>query len=444
MSITFSESPLPGLETVPVRCAERAEKTPSAKSRYTSLYLSNEKVWLILADLFNRQGNRERCIYSYERALANNPLSKKALSFLGPVYRARERYREALDIFLRLYHLSEKNEGEIESEVGYAYLMLDMLGEAREWLAEAAKKKRRGPFLWYAVGVMYERFNNASLSEEALTAAVKLSPSFEYLGEAYFRLGVLHKNRGSFSTALMCFDHLAKNTPRSLAREDIVLQMAHVYEMQEKNAEALSLLKEAMGKKEYVRSKKARILKGWIHFKKREYHMCRETLIGIEGKDKGGAFTFYLMGRCCQILEDPIFAYDCYTKAVEGDRKNAIYWNSLGILYFSLSQYEDALSSFRNAISVDERFFEGWCNLGVLYSQFQETAEDALEAYERARGLRPKDAKVLSLIDECSRISLRSGAKLALLDVQPNPGKTPYFTAHAMMGYKPTSFKAER
>ena len=58
--------------------------------------------------------------------------------------------------------------------------------------------------------------------------------------------------------------------------------------------------------------------------------------------------------------------------------------------------YQGAAEAFRGAVSADERFYEGYFNLGMALERLGKYA-DAIAAYEQARGIEPKDDRERNL-----------------------------------------------
>jgi len=440
---------LPGMEKVPV-----LPKKPKTDI-YTRLLLENEAGWISIANLFKECNMEKHVPYAYERALSNNPMSKEALLSLGPIYRKKKNFTRALDVFLRLYRVSNGEDMLCAANIAFCYLMLDNFAESLVWYKTAARgssqiTEEKG-FLWYGIGVFYERVNNMQTAEEAYASAIKIDMAFGYAMETYFRLGVTYKKRGSIQTSMDCFEYLLHNIPHNAttpSKEDILVQIAHVNELQGKDVEAIDILKDIC--QIDVSHEKAAMLLGWIYYKQRDWVAGREILRRIPEKSLC-AFSWYIIGRCEQKLEGYESAYHCYLKALTKDPDNYIYWNSVGTLYFSLSQFEDAMDAFKKSSALNPNFIEAVYNLGVVYEQFESALDSALEVYDMACRNFPEDKLILERIedieakkeyreDDRKKGVAYSPPDVQLREVAPNPTRTPYFSAHALLGYKPTTF----
>lgn len=436
---------LPGMENVP----QMPRKV--SMDLYTRLLLDNEASWIAMANLFRECNMEKNICFAYEKALSNNPLSRDALAMLGPIYRRRKDFAKALDVFLRLYKLSQGEDISVAINIAYCYLMLDKFLESLAWYKMVSKnasqiKEKKG-FLWYGVGVFYERMHNLQIAEEAYAASIKIDHASEYVPEVYFRLGVTYKKKGALTAAMECFEYLLHNISsksQNPTKDDVLVQIAHANELQMRDAEAIEILKGVCQLN--PRHEKASMLLAWLYYKERNWQAGRETL-KVHLAEALSAFSWYLLARIEQKLENYEDAYRCYHYALKQDSQNHIYWNSLGVLYFNLSQYEDAMRSFKEARKHNPGYVEAVYNLGVVYEQFEDALDSALEIYEEAISIFPEDRLLLERIEELEERGVGSSSdrryvppNTPLRDVLPNPGKTPYFLAHALLGYKPTGF----
>ncbi|OAG31225.1 hypothetical protein NEDG_01638 [Nematocida displodere] len=438
---------LPGLDKVPTLPKRIATDI------YTKLLLENEAAWLSIANLFKECNMEKNVEYAYERALANNPMSKEALQKLGPLYRRKKLYGRALDVFLRLYKLAKGEDMLSAANIGFCYLMLDNFPDSLTWYKVAARnaahiREDKG-FLWFGIGILYERLNNLHIAEEAYASAIKIDISFEYSMEAYFRLGVTYKRRGAVQTAMDCFEYIVHNlTSQSVSpsKHDVFVQIAHAHELQGQDPEAVRLLKEVL--QANPRHERAAMLLAWLYYKDKNWVCSKESLTVNIPEEELSAFSWYFIGRCEQKMECFEDAYHCYHQAVKKDPKNHIYWNTIGTLYFTLSQFEDAMGAFKQASVLNPYFIEAVYNLGVVYEQFESALDSALEVYEKASEMSPDDRLILERIEDIEERKGREGGyhgeyappEVVQRDIVPNPTKTPYFLAHSLLGYKPTTF----
>lgn len=101
-------------------------------------------------------------------------------------------------------------------------------------------------------------------------------------------------------------------------------------------------------------------------------------------------------------------AYEAYQQAVYRDGRNPTFWCSIGVLYYQINQYRDALDAYSRAIRLNPNISEVWYDLGTLYESCNNQTSDALDAYTRAADLDPTNVHIK--------------ARLALLKGQPTNG----------------------
>lgn len=61
-------------------------------------------------------------------------------------------------------------------------------------------------------------------------------------------------------------------------------------------------------------------------------------------------------------------AYEAYQQAVYRDGRNPTFWCSIGVLYYQINQYRDALDAYSRAIRLNPWISEVWYDLGTLVS----------------------------------------------------------------------------
>jgi glucose repression mediator protein len=98
-------------------------------------------------------------------------------------------------------------------------------------------------------------------------------------------------------------------------------------------------------------------------------------------------------------------AYEAYQQAVYRDGRNPTFWCSIGVLYYQINQYRDALDAYSRAIRLNPYISEVWYDLGTLYESCNNQITDALDAYQRAAELDPANPHIKARLQ-----LLRSGS----------------------------------
>lgn len=87
-------------------------------------------------------------------------------------------------------------------------------------------------------------------------------------------------------------------------------------------------------------------------------------------------------------------AYEAYQQAVYRDGKNPTFWCSIGVLYYQINQFRDALDAYSRAIRLNPYISEVWFDLGSLYESCNNQIADAIDAYARAAELDPENPHI--------------------------------------------------
>jgi cytochrome c-type biogenesis protein CcmH/NrfG len=74
------------------------------------------------------------------------------------------------------------------------------------------------------------------------------------------------------------------------------------------------------------------------------------------------------------------------------DNRNPTFWCSIGVLYYQINQYRDALDAYSRAIRLNN-LSEVWYDLGTLYESCNQIS-DSLDAYQRAAELDPANKHI--------------------------------------------------
>jgi tetratricopeptide (TPR) repeat protein len=96
-------------------------------------------------------------------------------------------------------------------------------------------------------------------------------------------------------------------------------------------------------------------------------------------------------------------AYEAYQQAVYRDGRNPTFWCSIGVLYYQINQYRDALDAYSRAIRLNPWISEVWYDLGTLVSSCL-CAMSCVTADSGAPSMNPATTKSPMLL---TRISAR-------------------------------------
>ena len=71
-----------------------------------------------------------------------------------------------------------------------------------------------------------------------------------------------------------------------------------------------------------------------------------------------------------------------------------------GIAFFKMSDYNEAIDAFKNAVEQEPRFADAYFNLGILYDYF-DNPKDAIIAFNRAYIINKNDYEALYYMIKC-------------------------------------------
>lgn len=130
-------------------------------------------------------------------------------------------------------------------------------------------------------------------------------------------------------------------------------------------------------------------------------------------------------------------AYEAYQQAVYRDGRNPTFWCSIGVLYFQINQFRDALDAYSRAIRINPYISEVWFDLGSLYESCNNQISDAIDAYARASELDPSNPAIsqrLQLLKTAQATGGQLPAAPGPQDVHPTAYASAVVPPHTLTG----------
>lgn len=355
------------------------------------------ETWCDLGRLAENVGQYETGMTCFENALKCHVQSANLFRSLATCCRQCEAYSQAIEAYRTVLSQSP-NDGDSWAALGHCFLMTDELSESYSAYQQALyHTDRRDPWLWYGIGILYDRYGSLDYAEEAFAQVLELDPQFDKAHEVYFRLGIIYKQQQRFQSALECFWYVLNKPPQPLTAADLWFQIGSVHEQQH----SFDLARQAYERVLQESPNHAKVLQqlGWLYHQQGQHDQAIAFLSRSLEYDSADAQSWYLLGRCYISQSKYSKAYEAYQQAVYRDARNPTFWCSIGVLYYQISQYRDALDAYSRAIGLNPYIFEAWYDLGTLYESCNKQIGDALYAYQRALRLDPSNTQIEARIE---------------------------------------------
>jgi len=217
-------------------------------------------------------------------------------------------------------------------------------------------------------------------------------------GSILTQLGKIEKAENAFKSALnMTFEN----------KEEVLLDIALIYESVKQYKQALKYLKEA----QQIKPEKSNILfeLAYCHERLTNYSQARDNYKKYLDVKPFSANGWYNLGMLYFKVEDYTNAIECfdftvalndknvsahlnkagalvnlekyedaivpYGACLEIDDQNPMFYTYIGECYEKIDKYEMAISQYKQAIEFDERFHEAWYGIGVSYLYLKQLSD---------------------------------------------------------------------
>ena len=275
------------------------------------------------ATAYHDLGEFERAISEYRQAIALNPNSPVIYNRLGVAYSELKQYDAALDAYQKALALSPMTT-ELHYNVGLVYLKQGDLRRALEAFKRAITLDTKWEDTYTALGEVYLKQGNLSQAAHAYKQATRLNPS----GNSSATLG------------------LGKVYARQEHWDDAITAVEKAIDIQVDNTEA-------------------------------HYQLAQIYIKRGEKKKAASAMAFFKVLR----QTDPLLQEaEIWVKRHPNDARG---YNNLGIVYLARHRSEDAIVSYKRAISLAPNLATAHYNLGHAYHK-QGKMTLAIAAYQQA------------------------------------------------------------
>lgn len=300
-------------------------------------------------------GDWEGAVQIYEEAAAdsNDVISRLRL---GELYMANGDTNRAIETYERITQTHPK-EWRAPYQLGIIYFLKLDWEQCIAFLQSTVDINKSWPDAWFRLGLAYQQQGQLSEAEESFREAQKLAPIHAGVN---VNLGFVLFQQQKFEDAIEYLMKAAENAPDSSALQASALTtIADVYEAMQQ------------------------------HDKSEEYYQ-QALAIDPENPTILNNYSYSLAQRNERLGE----ALEMVKKALEKDPDNGAFLDTMGWVYFKMTDFEQALTFIKRALEIRNNSAEVHEHLGDVYDKLGET-ELAVQSWQQARELEPDRQSVL-------------------------------------------------
>lgn len=220
-------------------------------------------------------------------------------------------------------------------------------------------------------------------------SVLKLAPNFDQKTEVLFKLAVIFGKTYQLDQAInyfkLCLSEL-EETLETNKRIDIHTKIGICYEAKKEYEEALKSYEAALDLNK--KDNKTLLHMAWCNCLLQRHSKAIEYTNMVLAPKNLSSDAYYIKGRVLLDLKRYTEAQECFNHALAQDQKNVIFLNSLGIAKCQVKDFTGACIDFSNAIGVNQKRFEIWLNIGMMY-EMNDKYSEADNAYKQGLGFAP-------------------------------------------------------
>lgn len=122
------------------------------------------------------------------------------------------------------------------------------------------------------------------------------------------------------------------------------------------------------------------------------------TASGPSEKDKERADELKAEGNRLILAKDYAGAIDAYTKAIDLAKDNALYYGNRAAAFSQNGEHQKAVDDAKHAVEIDPSYSKGYSRMGLAYFGL-EKYQDAVDAYEKGLALDPENKMMKSALE---------------------------------------------
>lgn len=285
-----------------------------------------------------------------EKVIKANPGRTDALTLLAKVYSDQRDYTSAINAYKKVIE-ADPSRAELYFEIGNIYLKTQKFVEAIQSYQKAIQLNITKKEAYLYIGNAYEQqkdFANAATSYERYLLLLPEDP-----GPAQFQLGLCYGELGQYDKAISNLQAACKSHPQD---------QTYAYQ--------LALMCQ----------------------KAKQYDQAEQAFKALIELSPGDALNYYSMIiRMYDEAGTPEKAIDAAKKIIELNPKSEISILNLGIIYFKLKRYDEAIATFRQALAVKPGYEMALNYIGVSFAQ-EKKYKEAIDAFKEYVKVVPESA----------------------------------------------------
>ena len=370
----------------------------------TKLNLQNFTTWFSLAESLRRVGDYSLTGLAYMKALETKPNDLQILIRLGQIKYLQRDFKTALDWFTKAYEIDASNKV-VCRYLGLSYYNLSELQKAVEYLKKALEIDPNYTLAMRNLGICYIELKDFDNAIELYNRLAELEPtykqSWKFLGFAYYA-------KQEWEKAIDAFIEFMKRDAEEISDwTDLIEAMRKYFELKGVDGDRMIMLK----------------FLGNSYFALKRYNIAVELFKLCLEFHPDDLECMNNLAETYANLNEPKKAIECYEKVISRNpndskaltnlsglylktrnyekvievsttglqiTKNKRLWNNKGVALYNLGQYDEAISAYKQAISIDGNYAIAWRNLGLTYLKIKDY-DAAVEALTNAVKLNSYD-----------------------------------------------------
>jgi tetratricopeptide (TPR) repeat protein len=352
----------------------------------------------LLGDAYSQSKDYAKAETAYRKAVEGDPDDPGHRHGLAQALMAQDKYSEALEQFKKL---SQLEPGSFENHLRSAqlYRHLGQFDQAESSLARAKQLAPGNLEILYNEALLYDdegRFDDAIKVLSDAIAGIKSEPGGNpnALAILYEQLGQAYRGQRNYDAALDAFQELAKLSPESRKRAQMLI--IETYRESHQIDRAIAETKKSLD--EDPKSQDLTVTLALLHGEKSETAQAMQLLQGLLGGTAADQ-PIYIDIAQVQMLGKKFAEAEQSTAKAEQLARNPeerqMAWTMLGGIYQSQKKYDEAERQFHKVLDANPNNAEALNNFGYMLADRGVRLEEATSMIQHALKVAPNNGAYL-------------------------------------------------